>query len=200
MANNKNNRNNTNDNFDAFMRNFFSSFESFFNDDFFNEPFFNLDIFDNQEIQQKLHEGPVFWGYSTLIGPDGKPVTKVWGNIKPPKNFSLTGEKINQLEPENTENTTEEPFVDIIEEEGQLRIIAELPGSSKENISLKAKDDTLILIARGEMHNYSKEISLGFKIDPKSIRTQYNNGVLEIKLKTSKKDKDSDTGFDVKIE
>ena len=200
MANDKNNRKNMNDDFDTFMRNFFSSFEGFFNDHFFNTPMVNFDMFNDPSIQQKLSEGPVYWGYSTMVGPDGKPVTKVWGNITPPKGFTLGGEKINQLVQENFEDTSEEPFIDIIEEGEQLRILAELPGITKENIVLKAKEDTLVLSAHGERHNYTKEVPLGFKIDPKSIKTQYNNGILEIKVKASKNIKDNDSGVNIKID
>ena len=200
MADKKNNGKKINDDKDAFIENIISSFKEFFSNDFFNTAGSQFDMFNNPEIQEKLREGPVYWGYSTIIGPDGKPMTKVWGNMTPSKDLNLTGEHVHQLKPENTENTPEEPFVDIIEEENELQILAELPGVTKENIILKGKDNSLTLAAHGEIHTYSKEIPLGFKIDPKSIKAHYNNGVLEIKVPISKKDKSSDTNVNLKVD
>ena len=200
MANNKKDNNNMNNDINTFIDTFFSLFNTAFNKNFFNNLFLDNEMLNNPEVQQKLQNGPVYWGYSTIIGPDGKPETKVWGNITSPAGFNLINKKNDQFESGKNAGTSEEPFIDVIEEENHIRIIAELPGIVKENINLNAKKNILTISAHGERHDYFKEIDLGFTIDPKSIKTQNNNGDLENKIDISKEIKDKTTGAEKKIE
>lgn len=189
MSNNDDNKKFNRNNF---FKDFFESFDQFFSS--FEFPQFEW--MNDPEIQKKLkEEGRAFWGYSSYVGPDGKPVIKTWGNMNPMKGFNISGgtQGISLDSGSNTEGYRE-PFIDIIEENDHIKILAELPGIKKEDINLKAKKDGLKLSAR----NFEKFIPLDVEIDPKSIKANYNNGVLEIRITIANKEA-KDDGFTVKV-
>lgn len=66
--------------------------------------------------------GPFVYGYSVTIGENGKPVIREFGNIKP---GLPVGRPVLQLKPDR------EPVVDVVEDEKQIKVIAELPGVKK---------------------------------------------------------------------
>ena len=187
--------NNKKNNRKDFFNNFIESFEEFFQSGDF-PTFPEMDWLNKPEAQEKLKElGRMFWGFSSFIGPDGVPQTKMWGNINPPGGLNLVGGgKTANIESGLENNHIREPFIDIIEEEDKIRILAELPGIKKEDIDLKAKRDGLKLSAR----NFAKFIPLDVEIDPKSIKATYNNGVLEIRIDIANKE-NNDSGFKVKV-
>lgn len=189
--NNNNKKNNRKD----FFNNFFESFGEFLQSG--DIPHFqDIDWLNEPEVQEKLKElGKVFWGFSSYTGPDGVPHTNIWGNINPPGGLNLEGGgRTANLESGLENNHIREPFIDIIEEEDHIKILAEVPGTNKENIDLKAKSDGLKLSAG----NYSKFIPLDIEIDPKSIKANYNNGVLEIRINIINKE-NKDPEFKVKV-
>jgi HSP20 family protein len=91
-----------------------------------------------------------------------------------------------------------QPMVDIIEEEGQYRVKAELPGMEKKDIQVDVKNDVLTL--KGERteektdageHYYRRERRFGSftrsfhlpeNVDTKSIAADYKDGVLSITI------------------
>jgi len=113
--------------------------------------------------------GPFVYGYSVKIGPDGKPEIREFGNVKP-----------SRLGPQVKEER--EPLVDIIETDGEVHIVAELPGVEKKDIKLHGTEDTLSISVDTPQRKYHKEIALPAKVRVKEAKTEYKNGVLEIKL------------------
>jgi HSP20 family protein len=132
--------------------------------------------------------GPFVYGYSMTIGPDGKPKIREFGNVKPslkPEAFGLTRPSFDLKE-------EREPLVDVIDADGEIKIIAELPGVEKEDIKLHGTESTLTITVDTPKRRYSKETELPAKIDPKKATTKYKNGVLEVtipKIKEKKKPK-----------
>ena len=124
---------------------------------------------DGSSIKQV---GPIVYGYSVSIGPDGKPKIREFGNIKP----SLKGRSGFELKYER------EPLVDIIEDANSVRIIAELPGVDKEDIHLESADKRLTISVDTEERKYYKELELPAEVDPQSAKAKYKNGVLEVIL------------------
>jgi len=120
--------------------------------------------------------GPFVYGYSVKIGPDGKPEIREFGNVKP-----------SRLGPQVKEER--EPLVDIIETNGEVHIVAELPGVEKRDIKLHGTEDTLSISVDTPQHKYHKEIALPAKVKVKEAKTEYKNGVLEIKLPKIKVEK-----------
>jgi len=75
------------------------------------------------------------------------------------------------------------PLIDIIRSEENLMIYVDIPGTKREEIAIKAKDNDIIIMLTKENKRICKEIPLKTKIKPETIRAKYRNGVLEIKAK-----------------
>lgn len=131
--------------------------------------------------------GPVVWGYSVTIGPDGKPVIREFGNVKP----SFRGLKPFDIK------TEREPLVDVFSDNGNIKVIAELPGVEKEDIKLYATSNTLTISVDTPQRKYYKELELPAEVDPKSAKSTYKNGVLEVTLS---KVKEKGKGEPIKVE
>ncbi|MGQ9507399.1 MAG: archaeal heat shock protein Hsp20 [Candidatus Bathycorpusculaceae bacterium] len=120
--------------------------------------------------------GPFVYGYSVKIGPDGKPEIREFGNVKP-----------SRLGPQVKEER--EPLVDVIETDGEIHIVAELPGVEKSDIKLHGTEDSLTISVDTPQRKYYKEVALPAKVKVKEAKTQYKNGVLEITLPKIKEEK-----------
>jgi len=120
--------------------------------------------------------GPFVYGYSIKIGPDGKPEVREFGNVKP----SRAGPQVKE---------EREPLVDIIETDGEVHIVVELPGVEKKDIKVRGTEDTLNISVDTPQRKYSKEVALPAKVKVKEAKTQYKNGVLEITLPKTKEEK-----------
>jgi HSP20 family protein len=133
--------------------------------------------------------GPFVYGYSVKIGPDGKPVIREFGNMKP----GLTGEGGAPL------NLTDrrEPLVDVIEDGDTVKVLAELPGVEKRDIRLKATDRSLTISVDNPTRKYYKELEFPEEVDEKSAKSTYTNGVLEIVFRKKRRD---DAGTEIRIE
>jgi len=129
--------------------------------------------------------GPFVYGYSITIGPDGKPQIREFGNVKPTR----FGPRIRE---------EREPLVDIYVTNGEVKVIAELPGVNKEDIQLHGTEDTLTISVDTPERKYYKEVKLPAKVDPKGAKTSYKNGVLEVTL--PKKEERKPKGEPIKVE
>lgn len=125
---------------------------------------------------------PFVYGFSVRVGPDGKPVVQQFGNVK--QKFKGAGEE-------------REPLVDVIEEKEKVSVIAEVPGVDKQDIKLKATENTLSIKVGGEERKYSKLVNLPCKVKPDSAKASYKNGVLEVTLERLEPKKE--TGKEIKI-
>lgn len=122
--------------------------------------------------------GPIVYGYSMSIGPDGKPVIREFGNVKPSMKPSAFGPPKPGLEVK----VEREPLVDTIEEEDKVKVIAEVPGVEKEDINLECSENSLVISVDTETRKYYKEVELPAEVDPQSAKASYKNGVLEVTL------------------
>lgn len=118
--------------------------------------------------------GPFVYGYSMKVGPDGKPEIREFGNVKPRRNW------LPHVQEER------EPLVDIVETNGEIHVVAELPGVEKKEIKLSGTEDTLTIVVDNPQRKYFKEVSLPGKVRVQEARSQYKNGVLEVTLPKAK--------------
>ena len=135
----------------------------------------------------KREYGPFVYGYSVKIGPDGKPIIREFGNMKP------------GLESEETPlglQDSREPLVDVIEDESSVKVVAELPGVEKEDIKLFATVRGLSISVENVDRRYFKELEFESEIDRSSVKSSYRNGVLEISFKK----KQDEVGTPIRIE
>jgi len=133
--------------------------------------FMNLDNVFEMLKNAGTISGPVFYGYTMTTDPDGKPVVQEYGNVQP------------DILP--TENKRE-PLIDTLvdEKEKTLKIVAEMPGVEKNDVSVVVGDDKVIHIdaERGEK-NYHVKVPIKHKVDAESPQATYKNGILELVFK-----------------
>jgi HSP20 family protein len=121
-------------------------------------------------------QGPYVYGFSMRVGPDGKPIINEFGNTRPPK-------RLESGEPEKLEATEREPLTDVIECEDSISITLEIPGVEKDDIELTVEEQMVAINVDTAQRKYFKEIPLNIKVDPKTSKATYKNGVLDIILK-----------------
>jgi HSP20 family protein len=119
----------------------------------------------------KKEFGPIVYGYSVTIGPDGKPVVREFGNVR-------SGEG----KPWKAIQDKREPLVDVVSSSKEVRVIAEMPGVKKEDINLTVKEKSVVISVDKEERGYYKELDLPEVVDPKRAKSTYNNGILEVTI------------------
>ena len=158
----------------------------------FEEMFKEFASFMPKELlrEQKLPDGttirtfgPVIYGYSLTVGPDGVPRIQTFGNVKPVGMLPRPSE-------------IREPLLDIVESDKEVRVGVELPGVEKDKIELRATQTKLFISAEGKGRKYQKELELPSRVDPKSAKASYENGILEV---TFQKLQESSTGEKIDI-
>lgn len=122
--------------------------------------------------------GPIVYGYSVKIGPDGKPEIRKFGNIDAFPNILGGGLAVKE---------EREPLVDVIKGAEELRVVAEVPGVSKEDLHVSADENTVTIESATGSPRYHKRIDLPEPVDPKTARSTYKNGILEVSFRLKKK-------------
>ncbi len=145
---------------------------------------------------EKVREvGPIVYGYSMTIGPDGKPHVREFGNVK-----SLGGAGVGGIKPQIS--AEREPLADVNTTDNEVKVIMEMPGVKKEDIKINAFDGSVEVIADNSNNNaqrkYHKTIKLPEDADVETARSIYNNGILEITFDKKKIVKPK--GKEVKVE
>ncbi len=137
-------------------------------DEIFGEDFKNL----NKRIEKMFSEmdnldepGIKTYGYMMYQGPDGVPHFQEFGNAK--EKYKL-------------EANIREPFSDVSSDDGKIRATLEIPGVQKEDIVLECTENSLSVKADNARKTFSKTLALPCKVDTKSARATYNNGILEV--------------------
>jgi HSP20 family protein len=138
--------------------------------------------------------GPFVYGYSMTVGPDGKPRIREFGNVKPGARAIGRGPPRAMIDIRGER----EPLVDVMSTDGEVKVIAELPGVEKTDIKLHATSNTLTIDVDTEARRYYKELEMPAEIDPNSAKTSYKNGILEVTLSKVKEKKPK--GTPIKIE
>jgi HSP20 family protein len=118
------------------------------------------------EVRKEI--GPIVYGYSVTIGPDGKPVVREFGNVRKGAGRPLKGIQEKR-----------EPLVDVVSSDKEVRVIAEIPGVSKEQISVEVTESALTISVEGD-RKYYKHLDLPGLVEPDKAKSSYNNGVLEV--------------------
>ena len=161
------------------LSNWFEDFERTF-----EEMFQGMDLPKELIRERKLPDGgtvremgPFVYGYSFSVGPDGKPVIREFGNIKP-----STSGGTSDARPKLTVKDEREPLVDAIVNDDTVKVVAELPGVEKPDIAVECDGRTLTLRVDTEKRRYYKRLELPAEVDPDTSKANYKNGVLELVL------------------
>ena len=128
-------------------------------------------IFENlKQTNNSCSSKPLYYGYTMTVGPDGNPVVKEFGNVKP------------QLP---SSNQKREPLVDTIvdKKENVVKLIAEIPGVEKSDIKIVVENKAVNIEAEHGEKKYDSKIPLKYKVDQNSAKASYTNGILELRFK-----------------
>ncbi|MCH8975763.1 MAG: Hsp20/alpha crystallin family protein [Thaumarchaeota archaeon] len=148
----------------------------FFDDEFdrlfksMSRSFVNLDdLFEDVRSTGSI-SGPFYYGYTMTVGPDGRPVVKEYGNVKP------------GLVPTSD---TREPLVDTLvdDKEKLVRLIAEMPGVEKKDVKIVVDGKIVNIDAEHGDKKYHVKVPIEHKVDENSVKASYKNGILEIIFK-----------------
>lgn len=74
-----------------------------------------------------------------------------------------------------------EPLIDIFYEDGEIKVIAEMPGVEEKDIKISIEGKKLTLSAEGGRRKYQKEVELDYPVKSE-IEKRYRNGILEVTL------------------
>jgi HSP20 family protein len=136
--------------------------------------------------------GPLVYGYSMTVGPDGKPRIREFGNVKSSLSRGFT-QTTPVISPER------EPLADVTTTDKEIKVVLEMPGVSKENIKINAYDGSVeISTTEGAQRKYREIIELPSEADIETAKSSYNNGILEITFK--KKQQSTPKGKEIKID
>lgn len=151
----------------------------------FEEMFQNMQLPKDLVREHKLPNGgvaremgPFVYGYSFSMGPDGKPVIREFGNVKP----SMEGGPYNVPRPKLDVREEREPLVDTIVQDKTVKVVAEIPGVEKKDITLECDGQNLTLKVSNDRRRYHKNLELPVEVDPDTSKASYKNGVLELLL------------------
>lgn len=140
-------------------------------------PFKGLDeMWDELKDSANAQTFGPYYGYSVTVGPDGKPVVKEYGNVRP--SLLPTAE-------------TREPLADVIvdDKEKALKVVAEMPGVEKKDIKIEVVGRTILIDAEHEERKYHTKIPIKHKVDENSVKATYANGILEVKFQLKEEER-----------
>lgn len=151
--------------------------------------------YENSDGSKTRKIGPLVYGYSMTVGPDGKPVIREFGNVKRGHVYGLNADA-KPARPEIGEER--EPMIDVLTTEGNVKVTVEMPGVEKDKIKIDAYDNAVEVRSLEPTREYHKLIDLPTEADVKTARSKYNNGILEITFDKKKETKPK--GKQIKIE
>jgi HSP20 family protein len=132
--------------------------------------FFDIDDIFEEFKENGSNSGPFYYGYTMTVGPNGKPMVKEYGNVKP------------GLLPSSN---TREPIVDAIvdEKEKLVKLVAEIPGVEKTDVKILVQDKFVDISAEHGEKKYHVKVPIKHKVDENSAKASYKNGILELVFK-----------------
>ena len=123
--------------------------------------------------------GPIVYGYSMTIGPDGKPRVKEFGNVRSPSSIRGGGGSFTRP----LISSEREPLADVTTSNTEIKVIVEMPGVSKDKIRINAYDNSVEIKSDDPQRNYYEVIDLPQEADIETAKSSYRNGILEITFK-----------------
>jgi HSP20 family protein len=132
--------------------------------------------------------GPLVYGYSVTVGPDGKPIVREFGNVKPMLGTAGGGPQL---------TSEREPLADVVTTDKEVKVVVEMPGISKEDIKVNAFENKVeISTSEKAERKYHKTVELPPEADIDSVKSNYRNGILEITFNK----KASPKGKEIKVD
>lgn len=131
----------------------------------------------------KIREiGPLVYGYSVTIGPDGKPKVREFGNVRSASGLGGSNSSGSPGSMRAQLRAEREPLADVVISDKEVKVVVEMPGIDKKDIKVNAYDNSVeIFTADTSERKYRRIIDLPGETDTSSItKATYKNGMLEI--------------------
>jgi HSP20 family protein len=177
--------------FDDMRREMERDFEESFKDIEAKAPKDLIKEYETPEGGKVREVGPIVYGYSMTIGPDGKPRVKEFGNVKSPM-----GRTRGFYRP--MISSEREPLSDVSVTDKEVKVIVEMPGVPKDKIKINAYETKVEIISQDPQRKYHEVVDIPPEADIETVRSTYNNGILELVFK--KKEGKESKGKEIKIE
>ena len=167
-----------------------------FNDDFdrifkqMSSSFGNLDDVFKMLKNSSGQSGPIYFGYTVTVGPDGKPVIQEYGNVKPDE--LPTADSCGCANhPQGPIAEKREPLIDTLvdDKEQTLKIVAEMPGVEKTDVSVVVDEGIIHIDAEHGEKKYHVNVPIHHKVESDSPKATYKNGILELTFNLDTKPK-----------
>jgi HSP20 family protein len=141
--------------------------------------------------------GPIVYGYSMTIGPDGKPKIREFGNVRSSPLRGGAGGGSSFSTP--LISSERQPLADVITTDTEVKVVVEMPGANKENIKVNAYDSSVEITATGqEERKYREIVEIPPETDIETAKSIYKNGILDITFK--KKEQTKPKGKQINVE
>jgi len=164
----------------------------------------------NEEEGSSLGTHGMFEGFANLLGkfgelaekaeafrnsqeqsPSGKNIAGSYGfsvkfgagndsdlDIKPVRKHTVSPSENKPV----TESRVREPHIEMFDEGDYLLIVAEMPGVSSEDVSLRFVERTLHIKGASKFGQFSTAIDLPQEVGPDQVTISANNGVVELRI------------------
>ena len=109
--------------------------------------------------------GPLVYGYTMTIGPDGKPVVREFGNIKSPLRGGPNAFEMPSISSER------EPLSDVSTTDKEVKVVVEMPGVSKENIKIQAYDNKVEITSNDPKRKYHEIVDIPPEADIETVKS-----------------------------
>lgn len=142
------------------------------NDDLWSSLFGDFDSMQRrfEKMFSDLSDGnSKTYGYTMYQGPDGIPHVREFGNA------------VNEFSPRL--GTSRDPFTDVTRNGDEVFVTVEIPGVRKEDIVLEGNGSSLKVSVDAESKRFDKTVALPCEVDEDSFSAEYNNGILEVRMK-----------------
>ena len=148
----------------------------------------------------KIREvGPIVYGYSMTIGPDGKPRIREFGNVRSSSTLGGGGGGGGGSFSTPLISSERQPLADVITTDTEVKVVLEMPGANKENIKVNAYDNSVeVTTTDQEQRKYREVIEIPPETDIETVASTYKNGILEIVFK--KKEQTKPKGKQINVE
>ena len=123
-----------------------------------------------EEVKGNSNSGPLFYGYTMTVGPDGKPSVQEYENVKP-----------DRLHISDAREAIVDTIVD--EKEKVVKLIAEMPGVEKTDVKILFDKNVVDITAEHGEKKYHCKVPLQHKVDENSGKATYKNGILQLIFK-----------------
>ena len=126
-------------------------------------------IFESFNAEELDFTKPLHIGFTLSVDDNGKPRINEFGILK------------QELQSE-VKKTEEEPLFEIIESGEEFLVAIEVNDHVKNDLTIKVLD-TSIVVSSNKSKDFLKKITFPKKISRKSLRTSYNNGIIELRVR-----------------